>query len=179
MGGPTSEDSAKFDNPWRRDGPLPDLPHSRDASRRRFDAPLNDRPLSSLSESPEDWRHSRPPRVAESDAPSFKRKGSGLFASEPQVGLADKEEVWTIGSKFKPAHNALNEELSSKFGSLRTKSDMGPPKESAVDDGDWRSAARTQKVSVRSNVSRRFTYTYHFMTLTFRQLVTQLLQPHN
>ena len=58
---------------------------------------------------------------------------------------------------------------------------MGPPKdkESAVDESDWRSAARTQKISARSNVSRRFNYTYHFMTLTFQQLVTQLLQPHN
>jgi len=148
FGGPPSEDSAKFDNPWRRDGPLPDLP----AARRRFDAPSNDRPLSSLSEGPEDWRSKRQPRGSESDLPPFKRKGSGLLTPETQVGPADKEEVWTIGSKFKPA-NGLNEELPNKFGSLRIKGDMGPPKESALDESDWRSTTRTQKVSARSNVS--------------------------
>ncbi|KAF8802416.1 hypothetical protein BYT27DRAFT_7196601 [Phlegmacium glaucopus] len=148
FGGTTSEDSAKFDNPWRRDGPLPDLPHSRDTSRRRFDTSSNDRPLSTLSEGPEDWRSSRPPRVNESDAPPFKRKGSGT--PETQVSPADKEEVWTIGSKFKPAPNGLNEELPSKFGSLRTKGDMGPPKD---DESDWRSTARTQKTSARNNIS--------------------------
>ena len=158
---------------------MPDLPHSRDASRRRFDTPSNDRPLSNLSESPEDWRSGRPPRVTESDAPLFKRKGSGLLTPEIQAGPADREEVWTIGSKFKPAPNGSNEELPSKFTSHRAKGDMGPPKDSAVDESDWRSTARTQKNSARSNVSRRFNYTYNFMTLTFQQLVTQLLQPHN
>jgi translation initiation factor 4B len=150
FGGFSSEDNAKFDNPWRRDGPLPDLPHSRDASRRRFDPPSNDRPLSSLSESPEDWRSSRPSRVTESsDTPPFKHKSSGLL-TEIQ-GPADKEEVWTIGGKFKPTPNGLNEELPGKYG--RTRGDMGPPKEAAVDESDWRSTARTQKVSPRSNVS--------------------------
>jgi translation initiation factor 4B len=151
FGGLLSEDNAKFDSPWRRDGPLPDLPHARDTSRRRFDTPSNDRPLSSLSESPEDWRSSRPLR--ESEAPSFKRKGSGLLTPEIQAGPADKEEVWTIGSKFKPAPNGSNEELSSKLTSHRAKGDMGPPKETAVDESDWRSTARTQKSSARSNVS--------------------------
>jgi len=56
---------------------------------------------------------------------------------------------------------------------------MGPPKESVVDESDWRSTARTQKASARSNISRRFNYTYHLLTLTFRQPVAQLLQPHN
>ena len=99
--------------------------------------------------------------------------------SEIQAGPADKEEVWTIGSKFKPTSNGSNEELPSKFTSHRTKGDMGPPKEPAVDESDWRSTTRTQKISARSNVSRRFNYTYHFMTLTFQQLVAQLLQPHS
>jgi len=153
FGGLSSEDNAKFDNPWRRDGPLPDVPHSRDTSRRRFDAPSNDRPLSSLSESPEDWRSSRLSRVTESEAPPFKRKGSGLLTPENQAGPADKEENWSIGSKFKPAPNGSNEELPSKFTSHRAKGDMGPPKESAVDESDWRSTARTQKNSARSNVS--------------------------
>jgi translation initiation factor 4B len=85
----------------------------------------------------------------------------------PEIqGPADKEEVWTIGSKFKPTPNALNDELPSKFG-YRIKGDMGPPKEFAVDESDWRNTARIQKVSARSSVSRRFNYTYRFMTLTF------------
>ena len=77
---------------------------------------------------------------------------------EIQAGPADKEEVWTIGSKFKPAANGSNEELPNKFTSHRAKGDMGPPKESAVDESDWRSTARTQKISARSNVSRKFNY---------------------
>jgi translation initiation factor 4B len=98
---------------------------------------------------------------------------------ETQAGPADKEEVWTIGSKFKPTLNGSNEELPSKFTSHRAKGDMGPTKESAFDEIDWRSTARTQKISARSNVSRRFNYKYLFMTLTFQQLVIQLLQPHS
>jgi hypothetical protein len=154
---------------------LPDLPHSRDASRRRFDASSNDRPLSSLLENLEDWRSSRPPRATELDAPPFKRKGSGPLTPEIQ-GPADKD-VWTMGSKFKPAPIVMNDDLPGKSGH-RAKGDMGPPKESAVNESDWRSTARTQKVSARSNVSRMFNYTYHSTTLTFQQLVAQLLQPH-
>ena len=75
---------------------------------------------------------------------------------DTQIGPADKEEIWTIGSKFKPAPNGSNEELPSKFASQRAKGDMGPPKESAVDESDWRNTARTQKISARSNVSRKF-----------------------
>ncbi|KAF8149803.1 hypothetical protein B0H34DRAFT_731195 [Crassisporium funariophilum] len=148
-----SDGDAKFDNPWRRDGPLPDLPNSRDPSRRRFDGPSNtDRQLSSVSEGPDDWRSSRPQRVAESDVPPFKRKGSGLLTPEAQVGAADKEEVWTIGGKFKPTSNGLNDE-ASKFGSHRMKGDMGPPKEPQIEESDWRSSTRAPKPPARTNIS--------------------------
>jgi translation initiation factor 4B len=69
------EDSAKFENPWRRDGPLPDLPPSRDPSRRRFDGSSNtDRQTSSASDNLDQWRSSKPPKALEPDAPPFRRK---------------------------------------------------------------------------------------------------------
>lgn len=131
------EDDSKFDNPWRRDGPLPDLPNSRDSSRRRFDGPPPDRQLSSVSEGASDWRSTRPARQSE-EAPQFKRKGSGFLPPDAQAGAADKDEVWTIGGKFKPAAPGPDETPGSRFGSLRGKGDMGPPKD--TDEGDWRSA---------------------------------------
>lgn len=131
------EDDSKFDNPWRRDGPLPDLPNSRDSSRRRFDGPPSERHLSSVSEGASDWRSSRTPRQSE-EAPQFKRKGSGFLPPDAQTGAADKEEVWTIGGKFKPAAPGPDDTQGSKFGSLRGKGDMGPPKD--MDDIDWRTA---------------------------------------
>ncbi|KAJ6570289.1 hypothetical protein DFH09DRAFT_1033507 [Mycena vulgaris] len=150
------EDEAKFDNPWRRDGPLPPSSDSRDSSRRRFDGPsTGDRTLPSLSEGPSDWRSSgRPVRAAplDTDAPSFKRKASGFTTPDGQPSPADREEVWSIGSKFKPAPQASEDGGSSRFGSIRGRSDMGPPKEPVVEESDWRSAARTKPVS-RGSVS--------------------------
>jgi translation initiation factor 4B len=148
------EDDSKFDNPWRRDGPLPDLPNARDSSRRRFDGPPPDRHLPSVSEGSGDWRSSRPPRQSE-EAPPFKRKGSGFQPPDAQTGAADKEEVWTIGGKFKPAAPGPDETPGSKFGSLRGKGDMNPPKD--TDEGDWR-AVRPKPAP--SSVSRKFPRLY-------------------
>ncbi|KJA13445.1 hypothetical protein HYPSUDRAFT_174038 [Hypholoma sublateritium FD-334 SS-4] len=154
--GGSFEDSAKFDNPWRRDGPLPDLTDSRDASRRRFDGPSSDRPdrpISSAADGVDQWRSSRPQRISESDAPPFKRKGSGFLTPEGQVGAADKEDVWTIGSKFKSSANGLNEDVSGR--PIRSRGDMLPPKEIPGDDSDWRSSARQAKSvpGARSSIS--------------------------
>jgi len=137
-----TEDSSKFDNPWRRDGPLPDLPHSKEPSRRKFDgAPER---LPSVSENVNDWRSQRSQKLPEPEAP--KRKGSGLLGGESSA--ADKEEVWSIGSKFKPS--STEEGQGSRFGSLRAA--KVETTQSPADEGDWRSAARL-KPSTRSNVS--------------------------
>ncbi|KAH9481526.1 putative eukaryotic translation initiation factor 4H [Psilocybe cubensis] len=151
--GAASEDNAKFDNPWRRDGPLPDLPNSRDASRRRFDGPSGDRhggpgadrQPPSVSDNVDQWRSNRPPRVAEADPPPFKRKGSGFLTPEAQSGAADKEETWTIGAKFKASSNGPHEDSSTRSSTHRVRNDMGPPKETHADEGDWRSSARGPK----------------------------------
>lgn len=162
-----AEDDAKFDNPWRRDGPLPDLPNSRDSSRRRFDGPRPEREerLPSLAEGPSDWRSaSRPVRATEPEPSSggpVRRKGPGFPALDGQAGAADKEEAWTMGSKFKPAPS-VDESANgggSRFGSLRGRGDMGPPgppKEPVVEESDWRSATRPPRPTpaTRNSTSR-------------------------
>ncbi|KAJ7454869.1 hypothetical protein FB451DRAFT_1279656 [Mycena latifolia] len=147
------EDDSKFDNPWRRDGPLPASSDSRDSSRRRFDGPSSDRTLPSLSEGPSDWRSSRPARAAplDTDTSSYRRKGSGFSTPDGQPSPADREEAWSIGSKFKPAPPASEDSGSGRFGSIRGRGDMGPPKEPVVEESDWRSA-RPKPVS-RGSVS--------------------------
>jgi len=90
-----------------------------------------------------DWRSQRSSKVSESEVP--KRKGSGFL--NPESSNADKEDTWTIGSKFKPS--STEEGLSSKFGGQRAKSETT---HSAADEGDWRSAPRTRPPA-RSNVS--------------------------
>ncbi|KAF9493386.1 hypothetical protein BDN71DRAFT_1450352 [Pleurotus eryngii] len=129
------EDDGKFDNPWRRDGPLPDAP-DRDSSRRRFDGPPGGRdreaPPPSVSDGADQWRSSRS-RAPEPE-PQAKRSRGPAFTS----GAADNEDSWAIGSKFKPS--APSEDgSSSRFGSARGRGDMGPPpaKEIPTDD-DWR-----------------------------------------
>nr|ADX07286.1 putative citrate synthase [Flammulina velutipes] len=128
-------DEGKFDNPWRRDGPLPDLP-SRDSSRRpsRFEERLP-----SVSESPNDWRSAmsnRAPPPAADDG--FRRKKDPSFESN---GAADSADNWTMGSRFKAAQPPA-EDSGNRFGS-RGRSDMGPPRdrdrEPVVEESDWRS----------------------------------------
>ncbi|THH29483.1 hypothetical protein EUX98_g4722 [Antrodiella citrinella] len=150
FGGSGGFDDDKFASNWRRDGPLPDAPNSRDGSRKRFDGPPSrEPPPSTLADNASDWRSSRaPPRPSaapplESDQgdPSFKRRGSGFRSQEgAPSGAADAEESWTIGSKFKPSAPAEGGSPGSRFGSLRGRGDMGPPKEPSVtpDESDWR-----------------------------------------
>ncbi|KAF9024940.1 hypothetical protein BDZ89DRAFT_1092730 [Hymenopellis radicata] len=143
-------DEGKFDNPWRRDGPLPDLP-SRDSSRRRFDGPRTDDRLPSVAEGPSDWRSAmstRGPPPAD-DGPGSRRRKDPAFESS---GAADREDKWTIGSKFKAA--APVEESGSRFGSVRgrgdmgpPRGDMGPPRDPVVEESDWRSSKRPERGS--------------------------------
>ncbi|KAF5345668.1 hypothetical protein D9756_011574 [Leucocoprinus leucothites] len=125
----SSEDNSKFDNPWRREGPLPDLPNAREPPRRKFEG-TSER-LPSVSDSVNDWRSQRAPKLPEPEIP--KRQGSGFHNGE---SAADKEEVWAIGSKFKPS--STEEGPGSRFSSLRVK-ESAP---SVADEGDWRSRTR-------------------------------------
>ncbi|TFK19689.1 RNA-binding domain-containing protein [Coprinopsis marcescibilis] len=154
FGGQDRDDDSKFDNPWRRDGPLPDLPGRGDGGRRRFE-PGTGAPAertSSLTDTVSDWRSSRPPRAsapppAESDTGSFRRKGSAQFAGD---GAADKEDSWTIGGRFKAA--TAGEEGGSRFGSARPRGEF-TPKESVADEGDWRGSSRPARAFVKPSGS--------------------------
>ncbi|EKM57901.1 uncharacterized protein PHACADRAFT_251826 [Phanerochaete carnosa HHB-10118-sp] len=132
-------DDDKFSGNWRRDGPPPDLP-SRGGSRSQFEGgTAREPPPPSVSESANDWRSSRPRASIppESEAPSFKRRGSGLRSPDaPPPGPADTEEKWSIGSRFQPSTPS---EPASRFGNVRGRGEMGPPRDPA-DEGDWRRA---------------------------------------
>ncbi|KAJ6549192.1 hypothetical protein B0H10DRAFT_2129119 [Mycena sp. CBHHK59/15] len=138
------EDDSKFDNPWRRDGPLPPSSNSRDSSRRRFDGPpTGDRALPALSEGPSDWRSSRPARTAplETDGPSYKRKGSGFTTPEGQP--SPRRPGRSLGHRQQIQARGTDDAGSgSKFGSMRGR----------TEEADWRSA-RPKPVS-RGSVSR-------------------------
>ncbi|KIK63214.1 hypothetical protein GYMLUDRAFT_41539 [Collybiopsis luxurians FD-317 M1] len=144
-GGFGGSDDSKFDNPWRRDGPLPDS--SRDSSRRRFDGPRPE-PLPSVSESANDWRSSRPrAAVPEPETPtgSMRKKNIG-FVSE-NAGAADRDDVWAKGSKFKAAEESAP---TNRFGS-KGRGDMGPPRDPAPEESDWRSSSRSKPVARENN----------------------------
>ncbi|KZP27393.1 RNA-binding domain-containing protein, partial [Athelia psychrophila] len=147
------EDEAKFDNPWRRDGPLPDLPGAgdRDRPQRRFDGPGAGAPPS-VTEGVDQWRSSRPARApASPDSEPPRRKGTGFSTPEGQVGMADTEEKWSKGSKFTPSANEDN--AGSKFGGgFKGRSEMAPPRDppaSSAAEGeiDWRSSSRPRPVT--------------------------------
>ncbi|KZT19245.1 hypothetical protein NEOLEDRAFT_1102546 [Neolentinus lepideus HHB14362 ss-1] len=151
----SSEDDSKFANPWRREGPLPDIPGSRDSSRRRFDGPPSDRERpTSQYDTVSDWRSNRPTRmpVPESETPSFRKRSSGFFAGDVHVPPPESDEPWAIGSKFKPS---VDEASASKFGSVRGRSEFErarePPPSTTADEGDWRSAARPRPVARNSS----------------------------
>lgn len=154
------EDDTKFDSPWRRDGPLPDLPGSRDASRRRFDGPPSgERPPPSVAEGADQWRSSRPSRLAAApDAEPPRRKTSSFSNPEGQVGPADTEDKWSKGSKFTPSTS--DDSVGSKFGGgFKSRSDMGPPRDmptsSIAEESDWRSSSRPRPVT-RGSTSREY-----------------------
>lgn len=124
------EDNTKFDIPWRRDGPLPDLPNARDQLRRKYEGAPEKTP--SASDSVNDWRSQRASKIP--DAKMTERKGSGFSNGE---SAADKEEVWSVGSKFKPS--STEERPGAKF---RAKADTFS---SPADEGDWRSRTRPSR----------------------------------
>lgn len=177
------EDDTKFDNPWRRDGPLPDLPGAggdRDGSRR---GPGGGPPPPSVAEGVDQWRSSRPPRLTtapDSELPVARRKGSGFATPEGQVGLADTEEKWSKGTKFTPSGSEDNP--GSRFGTgFKPRSEMGPPKDPpapsvAEGESDWRSSSRPKPVP-RASTSRRhilylFTARTNFISLLLWRLAS-------
>ncbi|CAK5268591.1 unnamed protein product [Mycena citricolor] len=143
------EDDAKFENNWRREGPLPTSNNSREPSRRRFDSTTSNLP--SVSEGAIDWRANRPVRSVAPPEPesSYRRRPSNFTPPEPTA--ADREESWTMGSKFKPAPVAEESSGGSRFGAPRS----GPPREPSVKDiamgDDW----RTSRPKAVSSTSRR------------------------
>ncbi|KAI0782266.1 hypothetical protein C8Q75DRAFT_504507 [Abortiporus biennis] len=159
------DDDSKFAGNWRRDGPLPDVPSSRDGSRRRFEGGAGgprEPPAPSLSDNASDWRsHRAPARLSPASSgtdidqgPSFKRRGSGFRSQEGgPVGAADSEETWTIGAKFKPSTPSESGSPGSRFGSIRGRSDMGPPKDviSPSDEGGWRRQPTRDSTSPNSS----------------------------
>jgi hypothetical protein len=144
-----ADDDSKYDSPWRRDGPIPD---STEGSRRRHDSSNVDRSQPAMSDIASEWRSSRVrSAVPEPEAPP-RRRGSGFSTFDSQGGIADKEEVWSIGGKFKPTTAPSAE--ASKLGSLRGRGDVIPAKDSpSLDEGDWRST-RSRSVTARNNTSR-------------------------
>ena len=73
--------------------------------------------------------------MTEPEAPSARRRGSGFSVTEGQTGAADKEEHWTIGSRFKPS--APEESGHGKFGSAKGKNEPVLARDTP-DEGDWR-----------------------------------------
>ncbi|KAG6333328.1 hypothetical protein ID866_5761 [Astraeus odoratus] len=132
------EDDPKFSGSWRREAPLPTSGATHEPSRRRFDGPVGDRvpPPPSASDEASDWRSARPvARNTEPDAQSVRRRGSGFSTPEGHLSAADKEEHWSIGSKFKPA---LPDEPSvGKFG-VRGRYESLHAKDGGSDEGEWR-----------------------------------------
>ena len=83
-----------------------------------------------------DWRSNRA-RAPEPEPPLFKRKVSGFSTPPNYNSPADREEIWSIGSKFKPSDDMS----STRTSALRTRSDV---RESGVDETDWRSSAKSR-----------------------------------
>ena len=130
---------------------------SRESSRRRFDGLSGERaPLPpGVSDEANDWRSSRPlSKVAEPEAPPARRRGSGLSVTEGQIGVADKEEHWTMGSRFKPS--SPEDIAHGKFGGVKGKFESVHARDSP-DEGDWR-ARRAP-----SGPSREYPYQYATM----------------
>lgn len=151
------EDDVKFDSPWRRDGPLPDL-NSREPSRRRFDGPPGERPPLSVAENVDQWRSNRPSRLASVADPELPRRKTSSFSTpEGQISAADTEDKWTKGSKFTPSTS--DDSASTKFGSgFKARSDIGPPRETPTasfpEENDWRSSSRSRPAT-RGSISRQ------------------------
>ncbi|KAH9945487.1 uncharacterized protein BXZ73DRAFT_96476 [Epithele typhae] len=152
-------DDPKFDNNWRREGPLPDLPSSGDAPRRRFDGPGREPPPPSMSDNASDWRSSRAPARSstlssqDSQDGSLRRRGPGGPPRESAPpGPADTEDNWHIGSKFQPAAPVGDRPAGgSRFGGPRR--DMGPPPPVVAEESDWRRPHAISRNSTSPNSS--------------------------
>lgn len=110
-------------------------------------------PPPSVSDDVGDWRSSRPlAKIPEPDEPPVRRRGSGFSTTDGQPSLADKEEHWSIGSKFKAS--VPDEPSAGRFGSLRGRYESLHGKD---DDTDWRSARppRTQGGTSRKYIFSR------------------------
>ena len=142
-------DETKFESPWRREGTLSD---TRDPRRRYEGLPHGDRALT-LSDDVGDWRSTRPPRLPDAETSQTRKKVSGFFTSESQTGNSDKEDTWTIGSKFRPSLEDASFS-GTKSGSLKGREmhQVGDPA-SNTEEGDWRSSTRL-KPSSRGSASR-------------------------
>ena len=145
-------DETKFEAPWRREGSLSETRDVREPRRRYEGLPHGDRALT-LSDDIHDWRSTRPPRLPDAETSQTRKKVSGFFTSESQTGNSDKEDTWTIGSRFRPS----SEEASlsgTKSGSLKGRDlhQAGDPAPN-TEEGDWRSSTRL-KPSPRGSASR-------------------------
>ncbi|KIY68816.1 RNA-binding domain-containing protein [Cylindrobasidium torrendii FP15055 ss-10] len=130
-------DDSKFDNPWRRDGPLPDLPgRGGGGARRGYDRDQERMP--SVNEGPNDWRSAMPSRAPGGPADDgARRRKDPAFESS---GAADSADNWTMGSRFRASEDAP----PSRFGAGRPprsdgpRGDMGPPPPPREEERDWR-----------------------------------------
>ncbi|RDX41761.1 hypothetical protein OH76DRAFT_1475677 [Lentinus brumalis] len=167
FGGGGFDDDPKFAGNWRREGPLPDAPSSRDGSRRRFEGPpgaAREPPPPSLSDNASDWRSARgPARTSSQEYPEaeggFRRRGpgpgpgAGAGPREPApLGPADTEDTWQRGGKFRPSAPAESAERpGSRFGSAR-RGEMGPPS-AVAEESDWRRQRTISRNSTSPNSS--------------------------
>lgn len=156
FGGRDAPDDDKFAGNWRRDGPLPsydsgprrgsgfrgrDRPDTGDDEGPRRGAKFQPSQEFERPELNEDWRG-----AARGPLPPFERDRERRGGVGPEnVGLADNEDVWSKGSKFRPASEAGS--IGRKFA---TSSVSGTA--SLADEGDWRSRSRPTGRSRRCNV---------------------------
>ena len=132
------DDDAKFDAPWRRDGPLPDLKDSRDSSRRRFEGDRQP-PPSTAPDDNRDWRSTSRPlpsstsRTHSGDSDSRPPRRTGFGGGDSTSG-ADGG-TWAIGSKFKPSEDVPP---PSGGGSRFGGGGFGGRPPVPVEEGDWR-----------------------------------------
>jgi hypothetical protein len=154
----------KFDQPWRRDGPLP--PRGGEFRSSRFEEGNSPRfreeKPPSASDTASDWRSNRappppPPRFDDGPRPP-RRAGLNVATGEPSA--ADTADTWTKGSKFTPSQS--DAPPRGRFGSLRSEREFSTPpyrrESSAADDtGDWRSVMRNTR-SDGNDKSRKPSY---------------------
>ena len=172
MGGPGGfDDDAKFDAPWRREGPLPDLGDSRDSSRRRFEGDRQP-PPSGVSDNINDWRSTSrtlpSSRTYSGDSDGRPQRRSGFGGGDSTSTGADGD-TWTIGSRFKPSEDTLpSSGGGSRFGGGGFVSRPPPTSE----EGDWRRNRPASRGSTSPNQSTPPTPARRKLELTPRSTST-------